>query len=407
MVKLLIIRFILGEKLTEKDSAYKYWAFISYSHQDRQWGEWLHKSLETYSVPRRLVGRPTIHGPVPQRLFPIFRDREELPSSADLSHNIDDALEKSRSMIVICSPRSAASRWVNQEIIKFKALGHEDRILCLIVDGEPNATDKPESGLLECFPAAVRYRINENGELTDERTEPIAADVRPQGDGQLNAKLKMLAGLLGVNFDELKQREKRRRLFRRIEIALMTIFFLCVVAAVWYQGHLQAQENARARYLQLSDLMIQQTKDAIAVRQDAVATVYGAHALRYRLLAGQEPTETDLLSSLTTPGRLLRSLKDAKFAGGLSLNPDGTTLATGGLDGHVHLWAMPGSLSIRTLQGHTAAVFSVSFSPDGRWLASGSQDRTIRLWDTQTWQSVAIFQGHQDRVAGLAFSPDG
>ena len=36
---------------------FKYWAFISYSHQDKAWGDWLHKALETYRVPKRIVGR--------------------------------------------------------------------------------------------------------------------------------------------------------------------------------------------------------------------------------------------------------------------------------------------------------------------------------------------------------------
>jgi hypothetical protein len=34
---------------------YKYKAFISYSHQDKKWGDWLHKALETYRVPKGLV----------------------------------------------------------------------------------------------------------------------------------------------------------------------------------------------------------------------------------------------------------------------------------------------------------------------------------------------------------------
>ena len=46
---------------------YKYWAFISYSHQDKAWGDWLHKALETYRVPKRLVGRASRDGTVPKR----------------------------------------------------------------------------------------------------------------------------------------------------------------------------------------------------------------------------------------------------------------------------------------------------------------------------------------------------
>src|SRR3954467_3428928 len=136
----------------------KYWAYLSYSHQDDAWSDWLFKSLETYRVPRRLVGRDTRSGKVPARLIPVFRDRDELPSSSELSTNLVDALRASRYLVVICSPHAARSRGGNEEIRSFKAMGGEARILALIVSGEPNATDRPESGMLECFPPKLRYR---------------------------------------------------------------------------------------------------------------------------------------------------------------------------------------------------------------------------------------------------------
>ncbi|MEY2520243.1 MAG: eukaryotic-like serine/threonine-protein kinase [Verrucomicrobiota bacterium] len=211
---------------------FKYWAFISYSHLDRKWGDWLHRALETYRPPRSLLGKPGRDGVVRRKNPPIFRDREELPSSANLSDNINDALRQSRYLIVICSPHAAISRWVNEEIIYFKSLGREDRVLCLIVEGEPNASDKPESGKLECFPPGIRFRVSPEAELTDQRTEPIAADAREEGDGKRNAKLKLAAGLLGVNYNDLKQREKWRALRRNIAAGLVSGAVLG--AAVWW-----------------------------------------------------------------------------------------------------------------------------------------------------------------------------
>src|SRR5579884_1014926 len=197
-------------------SDFKYWAFLSYSHRDKPWGDWLHKALETYRVPKALVGRPSRDGVVPAHIFPIFRDREELPVAADLSANIDAALRQSRYLIVICSPRSAKSRWVNEEVLNYKRLGRADRVLALIVDGEPNASE-PKPGFSaedECFPPALRFEVGARGELSRSQTEPIAADARGGSDGKSNAKLKLLAGLLGVNFDDLKQRENERRIRR-------------------------------------------------------------------------------------------------------------------------------------------------------------------------------------------------
>lgn len=213
---------------------YKYWAFISYSHQDEAWASWLHKSLETYKVPRKLVGRKLETGVVPRRIFPIFRDREELPGAADLGGKLKNALRRSRYLIVICSPKAAVSQWVNEEIKTYKALAREDRVLCLIVDGEPYASEKPESGMLECFPAAVRFRVAEDGSLTEERTEPIAADARKGKDGRTNAKFKLLAGILNVGYDELKQREKKRQTMQKLRLAagIASLLLLAVLVYV-------------------------------------------------------------------------------------------------------------------------------------------------------------------------------
>ena len=196
---------------------FKYKAFISYSHEDSKWADWLHRCLETYRVPKHLVGKITDRDPVPKRLAPIFRDRAELPTSTNLGEAINAALEQSSCQIVICSPAAARSRWVNEEILAYKRLGRENQIFCLIVDGEPNTTARPE--LDECFPEALRFKIGVDGELSDVPVEPIAADVREDKDGKSDAKLRIIAGMLGVGFDALKQREHQRRQRRLAVIA--------------------------------------------------------------------------------------------------------------------------------------------------------------------------------------------
>ena len=145
---------------------FKYWAFVSYSHADKKWGDWLHSALETFKVPKALATADPGSGELfPSKIFPVFRDREELPTSSDLGSMIALALEHSRYLIVICSPRAAKSRWVNQEILDFKRLGGTERILALIVDGEPNAADgKPGfSAEAECFPEAMKYALEQTG----------------------------------------------------------------------------------------------------------------------------------------------------------------------------------------------------------------------------------------------------
>jgi tetratricopeptide (TPR) repeat protein len=197
----------------------KYRAFISYSHRDAHWGAWLHRSLESYRPPKPLVGTVTLRGAVPKRLTPVFRDRDELASAIDLSTVVNEALEQSACQIVICSPSAAKSRWVNEEILAFKRLGRENRIFCVIVAGEPNATDMPNRADEECFPPALRFKVGADRELSSVRTEPVAADARPGKDGKTRAKLKLIAGILGLGYDALAQREHQRRNRRLVIIA--------------------------------------------------------------------------------------------------------------------------------------------------------------------------------------------
>jgi hypothetical protein len=100
---------------TASSDEFRFWAFISYSHRDEETATWLHRALETFRVPRGLAGHPDC-GPPPRRLFPIVRDRDELPGASDLGVKIRDALGRARFLIVICSRQAAVSRWVDEEV---------------------------------------------------------------------------------------------------------------------------------------------------------------------------------------------------------------------------------------------------------------------------------------------------
>ena len=227
---------------------YKYKAFISYSHSDEKWAAWLHKALEAYRPPKTLIGQETPFGPVPDRFAPVFRDREELATSTSLGDTLTQALEDSACQIVICSPRAAQSRWTNEEILTYKRLGRSDRIFALIVDGEPGASQSPEIADQECFPPALIHEMGPDGELTDVRSEPIAADARPGKDPKQAAKLKLLAGMLGVGFDSLRQREVQRR-HRRMMVLTTTAFIGMAItsglAVTAYLARLEADEQRR------------------------------------------------------------------------------------------------------------------------------------------------------------------
>lgn len=188
----------------------KYSAFISYNHRDRKVAGWLHQALETYRIPQQVQGRTSPVGVLGGRLPPVFQDRVELAASTDLAASVLAALEESAFLIVICTPNGRRSKWVNEEIRTFTRMGRRDRIQCLIAGGEPNASNVPGADPeLEALPPA----LFENGE-----SEPLGADIRKGKDGRQNAKLKLMAGLLGVAYDELRQREAARRQ-RRLAVA--------------------------------------------------------------------------------------------------------------------------------------------------------------------------------------------
>ncbi len=230
-------------------SASAYRAFLSYSHADKAWADWLHKALETYRVPARLVGTKTTAGTVPRRLAPIFRDRDELASATDLGREVTDALVQSDALIVVCSRMAARSHWVNQEVLTFKRLGRGDRIFCLIVDGEPGVSDWPGHEAGECFCPALRHAVDAQGLQVRERTEPIAADVRPGKDGKATAKLKLVAGLLGVGFDDLAQRETHRRRRRMLVVTAASLAGMAVAATLAVNAYI-ARNEARQREAQ-------------------------------------------------------------------------------------------------------------------------------------------------------------
>ena len=185
----------------------RYYAFLSYSHKDKELADWLHRELEKFRVPSSLAGKLTANGVVPRRLTPIFRDQHDLSAGDDLAVEIEAALAASQFLVVLCSPTAATSRWTNLEIESFKRTRPEGCVLAAVVAGEPFASDIPGREDEECFPPGLRYKYDRRGHRTQKRAEPLAADFRDGGEGSRRlAFLKLVAGMLGVGLDELVQR---------------------------------------------------------------------------------------------------------------------------------------------------------------------------------------------------------
>lgn len=247
----------------------RYWAFISYSHRDAAFGRRLHRKLETYALPRRLVGRETAQGTVPKKLAPIFRDREELAAAHDLSSEVRAALKQSRCLIVVCSPASAASQWVGREIEVFRELHPGRPILAAVRDGEP----------ADCFPPGLL-----GSDASGAAIEPLAADFRRGRDGEHLGLLKLVAGVLGLGLDELVQRDATRR-NQRVTAVTAAALAAMVVMGVLTAFALNARSEAdrqRGEAEGLVEYMLTDLRDKLkGVGRLDVMTAVNERALKY------------------------------------------------------------------------------------------------------------------------------
>lgn len=208
----------------------KYNAFISYRHlpKDKFVAETLHKTLESFKLPKSLYSKCNNHS-----IERVFRDRDELPLSSDLSNPIDAALKESEFLIVICSPQLKESRWCLREIETFKAIHGREKILAVLAEGEPS----------ESFPEAIlkeEYEeIDENGNtvVKSRCVEPLAADVRGKSKHQIKKmvkeeSLRLIAPMFGLSYDDLKQRHRERLIKKRIAYASVIAGVLAIFGIV-------------------------------------------------------------------------------------------------------------------------------------------------------------------------------
>ncbi len=277
----------------------QYKAFISYSHGDESWAKWLQRALERYKLPKSLRAE---HPELPPRLYPIFRDRDELASGADLSESIQAAMSDSEALIVICSPAAAKSRWVNEEVRRFRDAGGGHRIFCLLVAGSPNAQ------AADCaFPPVLL--LDSDGQAVN---EPLAADVTPGGDGKRNAMLKIAAGLLGVGVDELKRRDAQRqvRLLSAIAAGSLAIAALTIGLAIFAMIARQESEIRRHQGEKLIGFMLGDLRTKLEpIGKLDVLDAVGDQAMDYFKVLGRHGTPQEMLDR----AKALRQIGDVRF----------------------------------------------------------------------------------------------
>jgi tetratricopeptide (TPR) repeat protein len=242
-----------------------YRAFMSYAHADRAAADWLFRGLEGFRIGKDLKGQVTARGPIPDRLYPIFRDRNEFTPGEDLTGETLKALRQSAALIVLCSPRSAASDNVRREIVMFRDLYGDARpIIPLILGGEPGQT------VDDWFPPP----------LTPDR---LAADWRVVGDGRDLALAKVIAALLGLPPEQVYRRveRERKRVFRRRVLVAVVVAALVAGGGVAVWKWLGAEEVAATHGRSLAELhelalnYIRLTNPAAAVDARSVEDLVG------------------------------------------------------------------------------------------------------------------------------------
>ena len=185
----------------EKAGERNYRAFISYRHKplDMETAKKLHRRIEQYTVPADVRRNGE------KKLGLVFRDQDELPISNNLSENIRTALDRSEFLIVVCTPDTPGSVWVQREIAYFKEHHDEDHVLAILAAGTPETS----------FPAQLTEKRDGSGKVT-EIIEPLAANIAADSASKRNRlfrteSLRILASLIGCPYDALYRREQRRR----------------------------------------------------------------------------------------------------------------------------------------------------------------------------------------------------
>ncbi|MBP5607471.1 MAG: TIR domain-containing protein [Lachnospiraceae bacterium] len=192
----------------------KYDAFISYRHSefDSFVVENLHKKLESFKLPKSVLHKVK-NGRT--RINRVFRDVDELPLADNLSEPINDALRNSDYLITVCTPRYPQSRWCMKEIEVFLQTHTRDHILVVL------AEDEPVNSFPEILTLEEVETVDEKGEkvIIRRELEPLAADTRGENRKEVlkamdTAVIKLAAAMFGLNFDDLRQRQREQKMRR-------------------------------------------------------------------------------------------------------------------------------------------------------------------------------------------------
>ena len=232
----------------ESNVNFKYYAFISYSHEDEEYAKRIQKKLTEYKLPSVIRKANPL---LPDNVRPIFRDATNLTTGM-LQGTLHSELEHSKFLIVLCSPNSAKpndenKHWVNNEVQHFIDIGRAEFIIPVIVGGEPHA-ENPEE---ECFCPAllslpegdellgIDIRKSEKHKISFAKSIKRKLGIPDEDDLEEKATVHIVAKMLGLAIDDLwdwnKKAQKRKAYTRLFTAAACFVLMLSVGLTIYFK----------------------------------------------------------------------------------------------------------------------------------------------------------------------------
>lgn len=425
------------------NSAKEYFAFISYSRKDEGWAQWLAHEIEHFHLPLFLNGRDDL----PKELRPVFRDVEEL-SAGNLPQQICQALETSKHLVVVCSPNSARSEWVNKEIEEFIQMGRTNRIFPFIIDGIAMCKDPNDPQ--ECFPPALRNlpqgeervgaNVHEKGQEGKElrtcndcplKTKKLV-DAN-QGDindkGRDAAVVKIVAGMLGVGFDMLwnryerdKAEEERKNKEKRDHLYRVQSRFLAEKAndladqGDSYTARLLALEalpntleNPDRPYILEAERTFRKacSKNTAIIRGHTSGVVFASFSPNGKNIISASCDNTVCIWD-TFSGELLHVLKHPQSLTTACYSNNGKMIAASmQYYESFYLWNTDNYSVQHIFHVDEGFIDQAFFSPDDTKIIAISSEKMVYVWDIQTKTRILVLRGHTEWINSALFSPNG
>lgn len=373
----------------------KYDAFISYRHADldKFVAETLHKQLEKFIISKQIRKNKGFE----RKNIVIFRDQDELPISSNLANPITEALKNSKYLILICTPRLLESEWCRREIETFIAFHGRENIFTVLAEGEPE----------ESFPQQLLYEeVEELNDVGDKviklkAIEPLAADVRGENFKQVKKKIKreklrILAPMFGLGYDDLKQRHKEQKMKQALSISALIAIFLLAFSAI--STYMAIEITKQSDQLILQNDLINVQNDEISAKTHEIVVQSNQIQKQY------EEAQMNYSKSLADASKRILEKGDRMAAiytarKGLPSNIENpeipyTTECEYALTNAMYIYNGDQAFLPYHIYSTDSKMLDMEISKDGNRMLLIDSRNQIYVWDTQTHQLLIKVQAN-------------